>query len=264
LVNRLLRECNVLLSEAAGKEWLFLGDDFEKSGISVVQTQDLFLNYANVFQDLETHLIFTVPVALIYSGRVAQLPFAQDHVHTLPDTPVFRQDHSIHSEGRAALRSVLRARVSPDLFEEGQMERLIVASGGNLRDLFALVARAADNAILRPTPSGKVNAADASEAITLLRVAYERALGESPFDKEFGEPVPYADKATRLLEIYDGEPSAKIANPVLHALLRARAVQEFNGTAWFGVHPLVLTILARQFPERFAPSKEGEVPGAAE
>lgn len=263
LVNRLLDECNGLLNATANKSWLFIGDDFEKSGISVTQTQDLFLNYANIFQNLRTHLIFTVPVALVYSGRTAQMPFAQDHIHTLPDTPVFRQDHSVHVEGRAALQNVLLARVSPDLFEENQMDRLIVASGGNLRDLFALVGRASDNAILRES-AGKVNAGDASDAITLLPVSYERALGESPFDREFGPPVPYEAKATLLLNVYDGKESARIASAVLHALLRARAVQEFNGTAWFGVHPLVMAILARQFPDRLGPGENGKIPGAAE
>ena len=37
-----------------------------------------------------------------------------------------------------------------------------------------------------------------------------------------------------------------MTNPVLYSLLSARAVQEFNGQRWFGVHPLVVDVLAAQ------------------
>ncbi len=89
-----------------------------------------FLTYANIFKELRTHLIFTIPIALGYSQQAAQLPFSSDRLVSLPDTPVCRSDHTEHTEGREAIRSVLEARIVPGLFEEGQMMRLIVASGG--------------------------------------------------------------------------------------------------------------------------------------
>jgi hypothetical protein len=41
--------------------------------------------------------------------------------------------------------------------------------------------------------------------------------------------------------------------------MRARAVQEFNGERWFGVHPLVVDILYRQ--GRITAEENGVVPG---
>src|SRR5207248_2071669 len=106
--------------------------------------------------------------------KAAQLPLQRE---CIPDTPVFRPDHSPHDEGRAALRAVLEARIASELFEEGQMMRLIVASGGNLRDLFEMVANAADTAALRPGSEGRITYVDAAAAVSDKRSEYVRRLG---------------------------------------------------------------------------------------
>lgn len=249
LANHLLDECNQLLRKAVSKEWLFIGEDFDKPGIPGERVEDLFLTYANIFKELRTHLIFTIPVPLGYSQQAAQLPFASV---SILDTPVFHSDHTVHAEGRNAIRSVLEARIAPELFEEGQMTRLIVASGGNLRDLFSLVSQAADNTILRRSPNGKIDRSDVDSAIDSLRIEYTRRLGTSPYDKV---EIPYEDKAKRLLQIYNADPNATIMDAVSHSLLRSRAVQEFNGKGWFGVHPLVVDILKSQ--GRISPTAPG-------
>ena len=243
LLNRLLTECNELLREETGREWLFIGEDFDKPGIPVRQTEDLFLSYANIFKDIQSHLIFTIPIGLVYSEKATQLALSGDCIHIIPDTPVFDREHDESKDGRGAIREILEARVSKNLFTKDQMNRLIVASGGNLRDLFTLVAKAADGAILRDATRRKVEKADADRAIIDLRTEYERRLGEGPYDVS---KVSFADKADRLVRIYNQHPDAKIPDPVLYSLLNARAVQEFNGDRWFGVHPLVVDILTGQ------------------
>jgi len=243
VANRLLDECNSLLKQRTDQEWLYIGEEFDKPDIPVAQVESLFLNYANIFRDLRTHLIFTIPITLGYSQQAVRLPFAGDRVFSIPDTPVFSLDHTVHAAGRQAIGAVLEVRVAPHLFEDGQMMRLIVASGGNLRDLFSMVSKAADNAILRGSSNGKINHADADFAINEMRTDYVRRLGDSPFDKE---QIAYEQKAQRLLRIYHADPKASVPDSVLFSLLRSRAAQEFNGQAWLGVHPLVVDILKAQ------------------
>jgi hypothetical protein len=156
------------------------------------------------------------------------------------DTPVYDQKHAPHEKGRAAVQAVLEARVSPSLFAEGQMTRLIVASGGNLRDLFALVLDAGEGASLRDPPATMIGHDDATAAINKLRREYRRKLGQSPYD---AEQIPYTEKSARLLAVYSDLPDNGVPDPVLYSLLRGRAIQEFNGDGWFGVHPLVVDIL---------------------
>ncbi len=254
IANHLLDDCNEILKETTGHEWLFVGEDFDKPGIPKDLIEDLFINRANVFRELRCHMIFTLPLNLFYSGKATNLPFTLDRSFVLPDTPVFNQDHTANSVGRKAVEDVLTARMSPDLFEQGQMECLIIASGGNLRDLFSLVNYAADTAELRG--ASKIDASDAESAVVNLRSSYQRRLGQSPYDMD---DVKYDDKAQKLLTIYSGDETAQIADAVMYSLLAAKAVQEFNGKRWFGVHPLVVDILADQ--KVIARSNAGDVPG---
>ncbi len=130
-------------------------------------------------------------------------------------------------------------------------------AGGNLRDLFSLVNYAADSAQLRSAQT--VGQSDVGEAIVHLRSAYERRLGQSPYDSE---KVTYQNKADRLKQIYEGDSKAQVADEVIYSLLRSKAVQEFNGQRWFGVHPLVVDILVKQ--KEIPRPETGGVPGGTE
>lgn len=239
VANKLLDECNQLLQQAHGQRWLFIGEDFDKAGIAEARIKELFITYGNLFQDLRTNLIFNVPISLFYSSEGTRLTFANQFL--LLDTPVYQRDHTPNLAGRDAVKEVLTVRMDLALVEDDALQRLIVASGGNLRDLFTLVNYAADTAILRDATV--ISAADADAAILNLRSDYERRLGMSPFDLE---AITYTEKADLLVRIYNNEHDAQMTDPALYSLLRARAVQEFNGQRWFGIHPLVVDILAKQ------------------
>jgi hypothetical protein len=240
LCNRLIDVCNQTMMEKTGQEWLLVVEDLDKTGISPQQLQDLFLQYGNVFHELRVHMIFTIPVWLAVSPEAIRLPF---DCYMIYDTPVYDQEHNPHEDGRAAVRAVLEARVLPSLFAEGQMTRLIVASGGNLRDLFALVLDAGEGARARNPNATMIGDDDARAAINKMRGDYRRRLGESPYD---AQPIPYSEKSARLVAVYGGTPDSAIPDRVLYSLLRGRAIQEFNGDVWFGVHPLVVDILKKQ------------------
>jgi hypothetical protein len=76
-----------------------------------------------------------------------------------------------------------------------------------------------------------------------MRRDYRMRLGQSPYD---ARQLPYPEKATRLVAVYNGTPDSFVPDAVLYSLLRGRAVQEFNGQGWFGVHPLVVDLLKEQ------------------
>ena len=238
VTNRLLDECNDAMRRKTGKQWLFVGEDFDRAGIPSTQIEDLFINYANIFQGLRSHLIFTLPISLYYFAKATRLPFSG---FVIPDTPMFDASHTPNRAGQNAVVKALAARMDLQLFERQELSRLIVASGGNLRDLFNLINYAADGAFIREAT--KIAGADADAAIVNLRSDYERRLGQSPYDPE---TISYEDKAKLLVRIYNGEKVAQMTNPALYSLLNSRAVQEFNGQRWFGIHPLVVDILIAQ------------------
>jgi hypothetical protein len=239
LCNRLIEVCNRTMLEKTGKEWLLVVEDLDKTVISPRELQELFTQYGNVFRDLQISMIFTIPVWMAYSSEAVRLPFDRYMIH---DTPVYDRKHGPHEKGRGAVQAVLEARVSPALLAEGQMARLIVASGGNLRDLFAMVLDAGEGALARNPTATVIGPEDARAAINKMRVEYLRRLGQSPYDVQ----IPYPDKAAKLLAVYNDAPDNGVPDAVLYSLLRGRAIQEFNGERWCGVHPLVVDILKEQ------------------
>jgi len=236
LANDFFDVCGTELKERCGQEWLFLGEDFEKlvdSGIP----KKFFVKESAVFSDLRTHLIFTIPVDLAWSAQGVSLPFL---VRTILDTPVYTEDNQPDA-GRNALRALLARRINLECFEPGQLDRLIVASGGHLRDLFSLINDAADRALL--ASATLIRRQDTTSAIAKLRQEVTLRLGESPYDPE---KVTWGERVAKLKAIHAREPDARVPDAALHLLLRARAVQEFNGAGRFAVAPLVVDILFKQ------------------
>ena len=242
LANAIIEDCNRRLKEATGHEWLVIGDDFDKPGVSAEAIESIFIDYGGILGDLRSHLIIDIPVSLGHSSRAIQLPPQFDGPHNFPDTPVYQKDHTQHKKGRAALRTVIAHRMDAGLFATAQETRLIIASGGNLRDLFSLIVGAATNAELRQQPPAKITKADCDAAINSLRKEYRDHLGQTDFDVEQVELKPKLDKLT---DIYLGKPEAEVRDATLYSLLHAKAVQEFNGISWFGVHPLIVDFLSR-------------------
>ncbi len=253
LINRLFVAANLLIQQE-GREWVVIGEEFDKPGVFAERVEELFIEHSNVFTKLEAHLIFNIPNALAYSEKAQALP--KIGRYCIFDTPVYDQQHEEHLEGRAALRAVMDARMKPELFAPDQQERLIVASGGNLSELFSMTVAAADNAALRSGENGIIEAKDVTQAINEKRREYRNALGSSPYE---ANPIAYADKANRLAAIYNAEEGHNIPDRTLYTLLLARAVQEFNGESWFGLHPLVVDILKTH--EKLKPDAKGNIPG---
>jgi len=127
-------------------------DDFEKYNVPRTKVASVYQDMAQLFFHSPEllklplcHTIYTVPpylafinpgIAEIYDGRLHVLPSVK--LRTRPP------ERRPHAPGLAALEAVLAGRVELDeLFgdqREACVERLVAASGGNLRDLFVLVS----------------------------------------------------------------------------------------------------------------------------
>jgi hypothetical protein len=237
LCNDLFRECNALLRRESGKEWVFLVEDLDKKSVSEKVLKQLFLVYSNIWRDLQTHFICTVPLWLTFGEVGAVLPFRR---RTLVDIPVFDASHQPNQKGRGILRGILDKRVEPSLFGAGVQEHLIQAAGGNLRDTFHLVSEAANFSDVTMKPV--IETEHAKRAVNWLRNEYLRRLGETSQE----QAIPYDEKVKKLKEIYDGGNSRLVQDHVLYRLLRSRVVLEYNDSYWYGLPPLVVDILIQQ------------------
>lgn len=240
LVNRLAEACSSRLRETR-QEWLVVFEDFDKEFIPSDKLREVFIHYGGIIPQLRLNMLFTIPAWLTYSDEANRLPFGPESRFMIHDIPVYDPKHQPHAKGLESLETILLRRVTAALFAEGQMNRLMVASGGILRDLFAMVYEAGERALLRG--KARIEGEDAGWVIDEMRRRYRQSLGVNPHDRE---AVPYEGKARKLVEIYRRKRGSEIPDKVTYSLLRSRAVQEFDGKGWLGVHPLVVDILKEQ------------------
>jgi len=233
------RICRGTSKDPTVGQFLFLVDNFEKPDFDPNAVQQLFVEHSQLLADLSIHYIITMPVERANSTRIRQVTLYQHGIRIVPDVPVFERDFSSHDKGRAALKAVLMSRVNLEMFAQGQIERLIVACAGNLRDLFELIIKARGLALNESEDAVQIEERQVTAAIEERRTYYQRQL----YSDEAAdiEQTPYKDKLQRLAQFYRQEPATE-RDTIFYALLRARALQEF-ADARVAVHPLVVDLL---------------------
>jgi hypothetical protein len=255
VVNRVFNECNEYLRKQKHQEWILAVEDFEKLGVDPEQLRQLFIDNALLFEQLQVHLLFVIPVGLTYTEEAERMPFGRDSQFIVPDIAVFTRSHEVDEKGVDALLEVIYRRVSKELLEKDLARQLALASGGNIRDLFDLFRRAILSAEVRGQTSIQLNYA--MEAVNAMRQDYAARLGENPFDKVAS--IPLEAKLAKLEAIYNGDPQAQFPDKVLYVLLRQRIVLQFNGAGWYGVHPLIVDKL-KEISSSIKPDSLGGTP----
>jgi hypothetical protein len=240
IANRLIRNCDANLKNYSGKEWLLLGEDADKPGMDLDRVKELFLVHgSSIFGGLHMNLVFNLPIGLTYGSAAQKVPDLPKC--TLYDVPVYGPNKAANEHAIAHVQEILDARLSPELFEEGQARRLIIASGANLRDLFSMVRQAAVEARVRGAQ--KIGREDVDRVLQQFRVEFQKRLGTTPFD---ATPVSSEQRVERLVELYEmADTGSALQDDVLGVLVNSGVVQEFNGTHWYGIQPLIIDVLKR-------------------
>lgn len=126
--------------------------------------EDIYLNRCEMLRGLDCHMIYTVPISLVYSERATQLEDNYDKPDVLPMIMVRNPDGSVNSAGLAKLREMIAQRIlridpqlvhrlnSPmdgvsevSVFDNAEtLEQLCLMSGGHVRMLMQLIQKAID------------------------------------------------------------------------------------------------------------------------
>ena len=190
--------------------------------------QALFVAHASKLRFRSHHMVYTVPTylqftapgALPYDSRV--LPVPVPHVRPRPG----EAEHTV-AKTIAELRDVVARRLPVDrLFTDKQLDAIIQASGGHLRDLFTLL-RQVVNLLLRRSLTPPLDDEHVEEAIAL--VAHDFL-------------VMTAEQEAFLRQVASG--SGTVRPAASEVQLMARLLQShmllghLNGQDWYEVHPL--------------------------
>lgn len=117
---------------------------------------EIYLNRSEMLRGLECHVIYTVPISMVYSERATRLEDNYDKPDVLPMVMIRNRDGSPNPTGLDKFRELITKRIkliNPDLaksvdtqvFDSAEtLERLCLISGGHVRNLMQLIQRAID------------------------------------------------------------------------------------------------------------------------
>ncbi len=184
----------------------------------------LYIEHGEQLRSLRCHLIYTVPIASIYSKNVKILTSIFPDCRVLPMIKTHTPDNQPWPEGLATLRRILAERIALDeVFEEAAVAALCAESGGHPRILMTLVRYACEYATNRYPRPIDVH-------------AVERAIGR--FTSEYSRSVP-EEYFPLLARVYrtkkcDNDDAYR---DMLHNLI---VLEYVNGMEpWHDVHPSV-------------------------
>ena len=196
--------------------------------------EEIFLDRHEQLKALNCHIIYTVPISMVYSRWATELKDNYGIPQVLPSIMVRQENGDPYQPGLEKLRTIiqlrvpehLRASLVPDVFESAAvLQDLCLASGGYARDLVQLMQET-----INKTDTLPIRARAIQRAADDLRDVYRRAVEE--------------DQWAVLREI---RKSKEIDNsPVERSLLFSRCVLEYRyfddqgaKQTWYDVHPVL-------------------------
>jgi hypothetical protein len=196
--------------------------------------EEIFLDRHEQLKALNCHIIYTVPISLIYSRWATELKDNYGIPQVLPSIMVRQVDGEFCEAGLDILKTIIQLRLPlelrevlvPQVFEsETVLQELCLTSGGYVRDLVQLMQEAITKTDALPIPAKSVQ-----RATDALRDVYRRAVEEDQWE------------VLRLVHESKG-----IENDDIHrSLLFSRCVLEYryfdnqgDKRTWYDVHPVL-------------------------
>ena len=197
---------------------------------------EIFLDRSQQLQGLNCHVIYTIPISMIYSSRAADLRDIYGDPQVLPMVMVQTPDGKKDVAGIAKLIEIITKRINrpdadlvSDLFGSAEgLQRLCLMSGGHVRSLILLVRSAIDYIDVLPITDKAIQ-----RCITQARDTYRRTV-------ESGEWITLA-KVSLSKSVQNSYPYKK--------LLYSRCILQYRHFDdnreiydWYDVHPLIRNI----------------------
>jgi hypothetical protein len=193
--------------------------------------EEIFIGRANQLKGLDCHVIYTVPISLVYSSRAADLQNIYDNYPlVLPIIMVRTPDGKIYQEGIEKLKELIYRRVHKytlmQIFENEEiLEHFCLMSGGHIRNLMSLIRSAFENIDKLPITKRSVQ-----RAISKAQFVYDRTVQESQWEllKEVHQ--------TKALKNNDESRNLLFNGCVLRYVFFD---EEEEMQVWFDVNPLI-------------------------
>ena len=196
---------------------------------------EIFLDRSEQLKGLDCHVVYTIPISMVYSNRATELRNTYDDPKVLPMIMVQTPKGDVKESGIDKVKEFIGkrvAKINPELsieteiFESEEiLNRLCLMSGGHVRELMLLMRDA-----IKRTDNLPLSRRVVQRAITEARTPYVRAVEQKQWQI--------------LKKVYD---SKKIDNDLEYRdLLFNRCLLEYcffdeegERQTWYDVHPLL-------------------------
>lgn len=146
--------------------------------------EEIFLDRCEQLKALDCHLIYTVPLSMVYSKRSIEITDIYGTPQVLPMIMLQTRTGEIHQPGMKKVKEVIEKRVrlfapelslETDIFESSEvLEGLCLMSGGDMRNLILLMQTAIERTQVLPISQRAVQ-----RSITQLRNAYRQTVEDN-------------------------------------------------------------------------------------
>ncbi|BCL33823.1 ATP-binding protein [Nostoc sp. MS1] len=204
----------------------------------------IFIDRSEQLQALDCHLIYTVPISLLYSNRAADVANIYGNTQVLPMIMVQTPENEAYQRGIEKVKEILQKRLSlinpslsvVDMFEQREaLDNLCLMSGGHVRNLLLLMKEA-----IKYTKSLPISKRALQRSISELRNTYRNTV--------------FYNEWEALARVYQ---SKQIENNQLYrGLLFNRCILEYRylneegeSQVWYDIHPLIKGI--KEFQDKY-------------
>jgi hypothetical protein len=234
-IPQLRQYCNLVLAEVSHhldrrtppRRLLVIVEDTDKLDVAVAR--DLFVKHTGLLADLQTSIIYTVPLFLIHSPDRNRLESYFETL-TLPMIKTHTPKGERFNDGWDVLRQIVARRLDVEqLIEPQALDMAIEKTGGVLRDLLWALQRASRTA--RRAAADRISVETMRHSLDQLKNRYSQSVqGEGEVSTE--------DLYTKM-EAIARAPGKAPMDDALQLLLYTQAVIEYNGRGWYDLHPLM-------------------------
>lgn len=196
----------------------------------------IFIDRSEQLKRLQCHIIYTVPISMVYSERATILEDRFGSIQTLPMIMTHTRDENEYQLGIDKLKEVIEKRVKlvsdkltlDQVFENKEIiKKLCLMSGGHVRNLIFLVRTA-----LSRTENLPISAKAAQRAIIDMRNTYRKAIHENEWSI-------LATVNLSKNKLNNDDYKKLLFN---RCILEYHLVQDDNIIPWYDIHPLIFDI----------------------
>jgi predicted ATPase len=214
----------------------------------VQSVTEFFTEYADKLRFPSMHVVYTVPFHLNVRSS-AKVRGNLGLVRSLPAIKVRNLQGATHRQGVKALETLIAKRIDAArlLGNDGHVEKLILSSGGNVRDLLRILHEVIHDAPALPASTQAVDGTTERLRTGLLSLV----------DQDLESLARIAHTHDLPLE------GKKIAHDVSRWEDAHLVLQYRNGRDWYDVHPLIRDIVIQRARELSAPTQTSPSPEPA-